>query len=898
MKKIVLGTIIGLLFSMAAQASRISWQPGEPSQHERVTITLQGYEPGDVLHWGVNKRGRSWVRPIAAYRPEGSTLYGDAVRTPFESTDEAGVGRVVLGPFIDTNQVVAAVVFALSRADGSWDNNRGEDYFIPVTAGRITVSPTQPTAQDVIDVTVHNSRPGGLLRWGVNEEKERWTTVHPVNRPDGSVLADDETGVDSPLSDPDEEGRSVIRLGPFHHGEQVVKSLHMAVHWDKEWDTDGGRNYNVAIQWRDPEDPHAIRIARPAADQSVDEAMTVEVEASHVTELELWLNGELLETLTEPPFARELRVTDLPYGPHTLTARASHQGEVKLDTRSFWHIPVLLEAPMPEGVGYGATDHGDGTVTFALYAPGKRFVSLVGDFNAWDPDADRMIAAPDGSWWITRALEPGTHLYQYDIDGAMVLGDPYAHQVDWTNDQWQKGWEPQHARTVLEVGATPFEWTAEGYQRPSLEELVVYELYIYDLAPGEGFNGVIARLDYIADLGFNAIEPLPWHPWPGRESWGYNPAFHFAVEQLYGTPDDLKRLIDEAHQRGMAVIIDMVLNHAEWGSPLYQLYGRDYEASPYFREYDGHNWGFPKIDQESPAVKRYVADVIRFWIEEYRIDGFRYDATRWTGWQGYNDWGASWYAYVARNADPDNIQIAEHLPIEPPLITDTEMDTGWHAEYRWRMREMITRAELNPNAFAESMDGRRVGFQNSFQRMPYTESHDEERVVRELREAGFDEDEVFRRATMAIALPLTTPGVPMIYAGQEFGEFTKKHVGWNPLSWYLLAREHNRALHDATRALVRLRTTHPALREENLRILAADPKTGLALYERDSTPHLVQVAANFGREEVALSVYLHGDVTWLDAINETPHASGVTELTLQPGEVRVWATIPNENDRE
>ncbi len=900
MKKVSLSLWAGLLLIVGMEAGAAQWAPEKPARSQTITVTVQDFEPGDILHWGVNVNGQSWVRPARIYRPEGSTLFGDAVRTPFEAVEDApDAGQVVLGPFNHPDQEVHAVVFAVARADGSWDNNRGEDYLIPVSAGRITVYPARPSADDVIEIVVHNSAPDGQLRWGVNAKRKQWTPLHEVYWPEGSELAEDATGLDTPLSPPDESGRSVLRVGPFNRGEQVVKSLHLAVNWEDEWDTDGGRNYNVPIRWRVEDDPHGVDIVEPAAQEAAREEVRVQLEAPGLDSVELWLNGERVETFTgEGPHVGTLPIAHLAYGPHTLVARGAHDSRTKLDTIVFWHVPQMETAPLPEGIGFGATEHDDGTVTFALYAPGKQFVSLIGCFNEWDVEADRMHVAPDGTWWITRAFAPGTYQYQYEIEGAMRLGDPYAREVDWTNEEGEKGWKPADARTVLHVGADPFPWSATDYQRPSLEELVVYELYIEDLAPGEGFEGVIAKLDYIADMGFNAIEPLPWHPWPGLESWGYNPAFHFAVEQLYGTPNDLKRLIDEAHKRGLAVIIDMVLNHAEWGSPIYQLYGNDYDASPYFREYHGHNWGFPKIDQESPAVKRYVADVIRFWIEEYRIDGFRYDATRWTGWSGYNDWGASWYAYVARNADPDNIQIAEHLPIEPPLIIETEMDTGWHAEYRWRIREMLANARLNPDAFATVMDGRRVGFENSLQRMPYTESHDEERVVREMREAGFDEAEVFRRATAAIALPLTTPGVPMIYAGQEFGEYTEKNVGWNPLNWELLDEEPNRRLHAAMRALVRLRTSHPALREENLRILAADPETGLALYERDSSPHLVQVAVNFGRHPVEASVYLHSGARWRDVLAEQPHAAGVTELTLLPGEVRVWATVPEVEQEE
>ena len=884
MKRCLCVSMLLLSVVWIAAGQEPSWQPSLPTPRDAVEVHLEMAEEGDTLHWGVVVDGDSWVRPIPGYRPEGSTLYGNAVRTPFRD------GRVTIGPFDDPNQVVTAVIFALLRADGSWDNNEGEDYEIPVSLGRISFYPESPTLHDTIEVIVHDSQPGGNLRWGANVERGTWQPLNSVYWPIDSSMASDGVGLNTPLPDPDEEGVSTLRIGPFHHGEQVIRSLHFAVNWGDEWDTDGGRNYNIEVDWRDESHPEPIRIVYPAESHIAGEELEVVAEAPHLDRLEFWLSGRRLGAVSGPPFARTLDLSRLPYGPYEVVARSVGEEAVQLDAVTFWHVPSTDTKPLPEGIGFGATDHGDGTVTFALHAPGKRFVSLVGDFNCWDPDTDRMHLSPEGTWWITRALEAGTWRYQYYIDGERGLGDPYAREVDWTHDRGEKGWMPKHARTVLRLGEPPFEWTATDYQRPRLDELVVYELYIEDFVPGEGFLGMIEKLDYIRDLGFNAIEPLPWHPWPGHESWGYNPAFHFAVEQLYGTPNELKRLIDEAHQRGMAVIIDMVLNHMEWGSPLYQLYGRDYEASPFFREYHGHNWGFPKIDQQSPAVKRYVADVIRFWIEEYRIDGFRYDATRWTGWSGYNDWGASWYAYVARQADPDNLQIAEHLPIEPELIIETEMDTGWHAEYRWRIREMINSATLNPEALASNLDGRTVGFEDSLQRMPYTESHDEERVVRELREAGFDEAEVFRRAAMAIALPLTTPGVPMIYAGQEFGEDTLKNVGWNPLNWHYLELAPNRELHRITRNLVHMRVAHPALRSDNVVIHANDGETGLAIFERDSSPANVIVALNFGRDPVEATIELHDAADWIAVLPDEQVDSGEQSVRLLPGEVMVWAT--------
>ncbi|NCC53479.1 MAG: hypothetical protein EOM20_20025, partial [Spartobacteria bacterium] len=712
---------LALLCTLAAEsmAGQPYWEPEQPIVRDTITVYLPGFQEGDVLHWGVTVDDISWTRPIDAYIPKGSTMFGDAVRTPFKfSPQDFSLGVVEFGPFDHPDQRVGTIDFAVSYADGTWNNNDGEDFSIPVSAGRISISPERPGVNDPVTVTVHDVRPGALLRWGLNADRGSWTPVDPVYYPEGAERADDGVGTDTPLPPPDDNGNSVLVLGPFNRGEQVVRSLHMAVHWKGVWDTDNGRNYNFELDWRDG--PDGLRLLQPAENTVATDQITVEVQNPGQGPVSLWLDGKHLTTLSRPPFEYPLILDALELGAHRLTARSGSDARATIDSVTFWRVPSVQTLPLPEGVSFGAVDHGDGRVTFALYAPGKKFVELAGDFDPAQAGEERYVmhATPDGVWWLTLPLEPGAYAYQYIIESDMRLGDPYAHEVDWTNEKGQKGWKAKDARAVVRAGKEPFDWTAEGYRRPALDELVIYELFIEDFAPGEGFDGVTERLDYIADLGVNAIEPLPWHPWPGKESWGYNPAFHFAVDPYYGNPERLKHLINESHKRGIAVIIDMVLNHAEWSSPIHMLYGRDYDASPYFRQFTGHNWGFPKIDQQSPAVKRYTADLIRHWIENYRIDGFRYDATRWVGWSGYNDWGASWYAYSANRVDPDNYQIAEHLPIEPPLITDTEMDTGWHAEYRWRIREMLNNGKLDSQAFKEVMDARQVGFTHPLQRIP------------------------------------------------------------------------------------------------------------------------------------------------------------------------------------
>jgi len=438
---------------------------------------------------------------------------------------------------------------------------------------------------------------------------------------------------------------------------------------------------------------------------------------------------------------------------------------------------------------WGARETAPGTILFSLHAPGKKSVSVIGAFNDWNPDAAPMTVGEDGTWQCEIMLDPGAYHYQYMIDGTQALADPYSRDVLWQDEEGNETWRPALCYSVLEVGATPFEWTANDYVRPPLDNLVVYEFHLEDFLGGaRGFTGMIERLDYIRDLGFTAIGPLPFHEFTGAKSWGYNPSFHFAPETVYGTPDELKQLIDAAHQRGLAVIMDLVLNHMDRNSALHRLYGEDYDASPFFHKFEGDNWGFPDLDQTSPAMKRYAADVIRFWLTEYRIDGIRYDATRFTDWNGYNNWGASWFAYIGVQTDPASFHIAEHMPSDPALINETEMHTTWHDYFRWRLREMIERGHLDRSEFEKVMKPTLIGFTNSLQRMAYTESHDEERVMFELKQRGYASEERVDRCVLALALTLTAPGTAMIYAGQEFGEATRKVVGeihCNGVCWKL-----------------------------------------------------------------------------------------------------------------
>ncbi len=193
----------------------------------------------------------------------------------------------------------------------------------------------------------------------------------------------------------------------------------------------------------------------------------------------------------------------------------------------------------------------------------------------------------DSSWyWITiNNLSPGTqYAFQYLIDGTLKVADPYSQLVlDPANDQYissptypnlkpYPNGKTDHIAGVLQTGQTSFQWTDQNYQRPAKNKLNIYELWLDDFVANHDYTTFTDTLNYFQNLGINAIELMPINEFEGNISWGYNPDFYFAPDKYYGPADDLKRFVNECHKRGIAVIMDMVLNHSYGQSPLVRMY--------------------------------------------------------------------------------------------------------------------------------------------------------------------------------------------------------------------------------------------------------------------------------------------------------------------------------------
>lgn len=355
--------------------------------------------------------------------------------------------------------------------------------------------------------------------------------------------------------------------------------------------------------------------------------------------------------------------------------------------------PPVDDLSRSHGITDGINYIDDNTVVVSLNAPFKDFVYVIGDFNDWMVDEQYFmkrdsIDALHIHWWleIDGLSDTEEYGFQYLVDGEIRVADPYSEKIlDPWNDQYissqvYPGLKPypsgktEQAVSTFETAESEYQWQTTGYVRPPKEELVIYELLIRDFIAAHDYNTLIDTLDYLVDLGINAIELMPVNEFEGNSSWGYNPSFHMALDKYYGNKNAFKSFIDTCHSRGIAVILDVVLNHAFGQSPLVRLYnsgdfGPPTTQNPWLNVDATHpfNVGYD-FNHESLLTQEFVDRVNAYWLTEYKIDGYRFDLSKGfmqTGdFYGYN---ASRIVLLKRmadqiwNVDPETYVILEHL---------------------------------------------------------------------------------------------------------------------------------------------------------------------------------------------------------------------------------------------
>jgi len=256
---------------------------------------------------------------------------------------------------------------------------------------------------------------------------------------------------------------------------------------------------------------------------------------------------------------------------------------------------------------FGAEILDDAAVRFRLWAP--RAQSLAVEL----PSNSLPMSALDDGWFecITREAGPGTR-YQFTVDRRDKVPDPASR------------YQPSGVHGPSEViHPEAFEWRQNNWHGRPWEETILYELHLGSFSPEGTFAGAERKLDYLAELGITAIELMPLSSFPGQRNWGYDGVLPYAPAAVYGRPDELKHLIDSAHSKNMMVFLDVVYNHFGPEGNYLHLY-----APQFFTERHHTPWG-QAINFDAPGsrtVRDYFIHNTLYWLEEYRIDGLRFDA--------------------------------------------------------------------------------------------------------------------------------------------------------------------------------------------------------------------------------------------------------------------------------
>lgn len=454
--------------------------------------------------------------------------------------------------------------------------------------------------------------------------------------------------------------------------------------------------------------------------------------------------------------------------------------------------------------GMGAIPHAQ-SVTFRVWAPHAKKVYVTGSFNNWHKTTTPLFSERNGYWSADVAeAKPGAE-YRYLIYGpgsTVSRIDPYARKV--TNS----------VGNGIIYDPTAFDWGDDRFRMASWNELVIYEMHIgtFNDEPGEqpgSFASAMEKLPYLQQLGINAIELMPIAEFPGDFSWGYNPCHPFAVESIYGGPDAFKEFVKAAHQHGIAVIVDVVYNHfGPTDIDLWQFDGWSENGKGGIYFYNDHRshtpWGDTRPDYGRDQVRQYLCDNALMWFEEYHVDGLRWDATAYIKNIEGNDanpandipegWGLmQWINTEIQQRFPGKLGIAEDLRKNPWVIKDVGaggagFGAQWDSEFVHPIRQAIISPDDNfrdLGAVCRAIEHRYD--LDAFTRIIYTESHDEvangrARVPEEIWPGQVDNWFSKKRSTLGAALVLTSPGIPMLFQGQEFLEDRWFH-DQDPIEW-------------------------------------------------------------------------------------------------------------------
>lgn len=629
-------------------------------------------------------------------------------------------------------------------------------------------------------------------------------------------------------------------------------------------------------------------------------------------------------------------------GSYVLSLSADNGSEIITDEKTLIIMPSIPVVASPSGTIDGINYTSGSSVRLQLYAPNKDYVFVVGDFNNWELNLNYLMnRTPDGStyWLDIPNLQSGVeYRFQYHIDAeGMRVADVYADKIlDYWNDPWitettypnlidyPVGLTSEPV-SVFTINPPSFNWTDQTFVRPAKSKLVVYELLVRDFLEDRSYQSLKDSLDYLENLGVTAIQLMPINEFEGNNSWGYNPSFYFAPDKAYGTAEALKTFINEAHNRGIAVILDIALNHSFGQNPMVRMYfdpnagdyGQPTTENPWFNQTPKHdfNVGYD-FNHESSRTRDFCKRILAYWMNEFHVDGYRFDLSK--GFTQNYTLGnlEAWAAYDQSRINILTDYYSHIQSTEPGAYLILEHFANNDEESTLSSNGMMLWGNLN-HEYSEGSMGYTSNFSwGSYQNrgwsqpnlVTYAESHDEERLMYKnllygASSGGYniqDLNTALKRQELAHCLLLPIPGPKMIW---QFGELgydysintcsdgvtisTGCRTDAKPVRWDYITNQNRMHLYKVTAALNNLKKTQALFSTTNYNIDLGG--FGKRIHLNGTTQNAV-VVGNFQATALTMVPGFQHTGTWYDYFSGT--AFEVTDLNngfyFEPGEYHIY----------
>lgn len=686
-----------------------------------------------------------------------------------------------------------------------------------------------------------------------------------------------------------------------------------------------------------------ISLANPSTNitlVALSSSMTVSATSSQPATLKLFVNSTQIGSTLSNAASITASHTFSNEGSYYIIAEASNGTSTVRDSAYVCVRPSAVPvATRPAGIKDGINYISGSQVTISLFAKGKSYVYIIGDFNDWKPVNAYQLKKDGDYFWINiSGLIPGKEYgFQYFVDGTILCGDPYCEKIlDPWNDKYinekylvypdlmpYPTGKTEGVVSVFQTAKTSFGWRELAFSLPVPGKMIIYELHLRDFTNEGTINAAYDKLDYLQKLGINTIELMPIQEFDGNDSWGYNPNFMFAADKAYGTPNDYKRFIDECHVRGIAVILDVVFNHT-WGqSPLALLWwdsanSRPSANNPYMFPIAMHPYNVGSdFNHSSTYTRNFFKEVLKYWLTEYKVDGFRFDLSKGftpetyyttdvTAWGNYNQGRIDIlkdYNQTIKTTNPNACLILEHFAdnTEETVLANSGM---------------LLWGNTN-NAFSQSA----MGFQSNSaftwlsaasrswtnpMLVGYMESHDEERTSYRALNYGINEiktDSVLRMKQLAAnaAMFLTAPGPKMIWQFGELGYDVaidyNGRTGRKPVRWYNFDSPPRRALYDSYSKVLNFRNQYQDLFSGtatwNWQVTDGNWTNGRRAFLSNGSITAIVLANYKGNGPVSVSPEFGKTGTWYELMSDAELSVTNPSMTmvLEAGEFRIYTDV-------